>query len=130
MRSRHGGEPQSTSLLPDAVSLTWYLKRNSRACHHCHMRALTGDTLNQTLERVREVICMGTPSRDEVGRGGSSRGRRWGLNGDGQRAFLPRQDSGSPRWVARFTTTCLFTDSSLCVRKSRRVVGGRLQGSS
>ena len=59
VRSRHGREPQSTSPLPDAVSLTWYLKRNSRACHHCHTRTLTGDTLNQTLEGVWEVICMG-----------------------------------------------------------------------
>ena len=75
VRSRHGREPQSTSLLPDAVSLTWYLKRNIRACHHCHTRALASDTLHQTLERVRGVICMGTPRRDEVGRGGSSRGR-------------------------------------------------------
>lgn len=72
----------------------------------------------------------GSSTRDAVGRGGSSRGRWWDLNGDGRRDFLLCQYSCSPHWVAKFTMTCLFTDSSLCVIKSRQVVDGRLQGSS
>lgn len=63
---------QSTSWLPDAVSLTWYLKRNSLACHHCHTLSLTSDTLNQTLERAQESSTWELHCRvvDEAGAAG------------------------------------------------------------